>query len=126
MTKCKRCNCVAISVTGVTCLCGEPLSYIRYYPKDGDYPTDGRSMVTSRRREAYGHGLSAHVYNDLLKEIKRFCSAHSYPYSSFGKRFFNDPNLVYRLMNGASPREATVTKLRTAMRDYENGNRAAA
>lgn len=59
--------------------------------------------------------------NDLLGKIRRFCSRYSMPYTVFGKKILNDPNLVNRLQNGAIPRDGTVTKIVERMKQYEAG-----
>jgi hypothetical protein len=117
MTKCKRCNSVQISITGETCLCGEPLRSL-YYPKTGEFNDDGRTRRAAARRK----GVDEHNirYNDLLSDIRKFCSRYSVPYTVFGRRFLNDPNLVYRLMNGANPRPDTVKRIKEAMFEYEH------
>lgn len=115
MAKCRRCNSVPISVTGVTCgLCGEPLHYMTYYPHAGELKVQREGYRQSPRS-------SNVMQSDILAEIRKFCNKYSFPESVFGRRFFNDANLVIRLKNGAVPREGTITRIRAAMRDYAAG-----
>lgn len=115
--KCRRCNSTVISITGETCMCGEPLATL-YYPKEGEFRHNG----AKRRSTDVAIPRALNGERDLLNEIRRFCAKYSFPHTSFGRRFFNDAYLVERLCNGAMPRQATVERIRAAMRDYENGN----
>jgi hypothetical protein len=117
--KCRRCNSVVISLTGETCMCGEPL-HETYTPNEGQF-RDMRQGSAKRRKTDFAVVRSANGGGDLLNRIRRFCSIHSLPYTVFGKRICGDPNLVSRLQNGAIPRDATIEKIVARMKAYERG-----
>lgn len=117
MSKCRRCNSVVVSITGVTCLCGEPLDYIVYLPGERERtrisPGAVHQRITSRKQTLY-------IADEFIKEIKRFCAQYSFPQTVFGRKFANDANLVNRLMNGSTPRPRTIDAIRVKMRAYEH------
>lgn len=120
MSKCRRCNSTVISITGVTCLCGEPLEPT-YTPHSGEY-RDMRQGSVKRRKTDFAVVRQENGGSDLLSKIRRFCALYSMPYTVFGKKILNDPNLVNRLQNGAIPRDGTVDKIVERMKQYEKGN----
>lgn len=118
MSRCRRCKSVIVSITGETCICGEPFGYITYVPGERERvrvsPGAMRAKIESRAAKAY-------QVDDFLSEIKRFCAKYSFPQTVFGRRFANDAALVTRLLDGAAPREKTIEAIRTRMREYARG-----
>lgn len=102
-------------------MCGEPFMYETYHPKSGEF-ADLRSGSVKRRSVEFAKVRSENGERDLLLKIRRFCAVYSMPYSAFGRKILGDSNLVYRLMNGAIPRDATIKKINEAMKEYEKGN----
>lgn len=119
--RCRRCNSVVISLTGETCMCGEPLTYITYTPKQGEYVDMRQGSVKRRHKTDFAVVKQENGGNDLLGKIRRFCALYSMPYTVFGKKILNDPNLVNRLQNGAIPRDSTIAKIVGRMKQYEAG-----
>lgn len=114
--KCRRCNSVVLSITGVTCLCGEPLDYIVYVPGERERtrisPGATHQKIVSKSQRLY-------LADEFIGEIKKFCARYSFPQTVFGRQFANDANLVNRLMNGSTPRQTTMDSIRGRMRAYE-------
>lgn len=118
---CRRCNSVIL--TPETCgLCGEAHAYIVYRPQE--VPGVKQQRLSTPHHRSRGLPCAkptptSIAASGLLTEIKRFCGKYSFPPTAFGRRFFNDGNLVERLQNGAVPRNDTMEGIRKAMRDYE-------
>lgn len=120
--KCRRCNSTIFSPD--TCsLCGEPHGYITYQPTAVPGVQQRRMSAPNHTRKGIPVSKGTPHFVEataLLRDIQKFCGRYSFPTSAFGRRFFNDGNLVNRLQNGATPRLRTVEGIRQAMRDYEN------
>jgi hypothetical protein len=118
MSKCRRCNNSIVSLTGITCICGEPFAYVTYMPGERERikisPGAMHQKIVSKSQSLY-------LADEFILEIKRFCAKYSFPQTVFGRKFANDANLVNRLMNGATPRQGTIEAIRGKMRAYANG-----
>lgn len=58
------------------------------------------------------------MHTELLKEIKKFCSAVGVAKSTFGRMAVNDGKFIARLENGGQCLPSTEQKVRDFMESY--------
>lgn len=69
------------------------------------------------RAESSEYGVSV---VDLLSEVEKFLRSTYVAPARFGREVMGDPRFVFDLRNGREPRERTVTRVRTILKEAIN------